>query len=80
MIEAEALREQAERCLRLARSTSDQMVYDRSTALAAEYLDRAQPLERLAAALPSVPPVSPEQQPAQRQQQIQSPSKKKEDE
>jgi hypothetical protein len=45
------------------------------TALAAEYLDSAQILERLPAAR-SGPPVSPEQQPAQQQQQIQ-PSKKK---
>jgi hypothetical protein len=78
MTEAERLREQAERCLRLARSTSDRVDADRLTALAAEYLDSAQILERLAAAR-SVPPVSPEQRPAQQQQQIQ-PSKKKEDE
>jgi hypothetical protein len=74
------LREQAQRCLRLARSTSDQMVSDRLTALAAEYLDSAQTLERLAAARPSVPPVTPEQRPAQQQQQIQPSSKKEEDE
>jgi hypothetical protein len=36
MTEAERLREQAERCLRLARSTSDQVAADRLTALAAE--------------------------------------------
>jgi hypothetical protein len=73
MTETERLREQAERYLRLARSTSDQAVADRQTALAAEYLDSAQTLERLAAAR-FVPPVSPEQ-PQQQEQQVQ-PSKK----
>jgi len=46
MTEAEGLREQAARCLRLARSSSDKTTIERLTELAAEYLERAQALER----------------------------------
>jgi hypothetical protein len=38
------LREEAERCLRLARSTTDQEAVAKLTALAAEYLDSPKPL------------------------------------
>jgi hypothetical protein len=68
MTESERFREQAERCLRLAK-TSDREVADSLNALAAEYLDAAQRLERLAATqiVPSAAPARPIQQ----QQQIQ---------
>jgi hypothetical protein len=57
------LREQAERCLRLARSVTANDIADRLRALAAEYLERATKLEQ---------PV------AQQQQQIQ-PKKKEDE-
>jgi hypothetical protein len=76
MIESGPLREEAERCLRLARSTADQEAAAKLTAFAAEYLDSAQTLERLAAAQSALP-VSPQQQPAQQQQQVSRPRKKK---
>jgi hypothetical protein len=69
MTEAERLREQAERYLRLARSTADREVAEKLIALAAGYLDSAHTLERLAAAQ-AVPPTT-SGQPAQQQQQIQ---------
>ena len=43
--EAEILREQAERCLRLARASMDKTVVERLTELAAEYLERAHAVE-----------------------------------
>jgi hypothetical protein len=69
------LREEAERCLRLARSTTDQEAVAKLTALAAEYLGSTQTLERWAAAQSALP-VSPQQQLAQQQQQVQPPKKK----
>jgi hypothetical protein len=70
MTEAERLREQAERCLRLAKATTDRELAENLTTLAAEYLDSAQTLERLAAAQ-SPPPVNAGQRPVQQQQQTQ---------
>jgi hypothetical protein len=70
MTDAEWMRDQAERCLRLARSTKDPALAVRLKARAADYLDSAQVLERLAVA-PSIAPATPGQQPAQPQQQIQ---------
>jgi hypothetical protein len=45
MTEAEHLRDQAARCLRLARASTDKTVNERLTELAADYLERAQALE-----------------------------------
>jgi hypothetical protein len=70
MTEAEGLREQAERYLRLARSATDTQIAEKLTALAAEYLDCAQTLERLAGPGPSA--TAPAQQPVQQQQQEQT--------
>jgi hypothetical protein len=70
MTDAEWLRDQAERCLRLARSADDLAQADRLKARAADYLESAQALERLAIA-PSIAPPTQPQQPVQQQQQIQ---------
>jgi len=70
MTDAEWMRDQAERCLRLARSTNDPVLADRLMARAADYLESAQVLERVAVPR-SVPPATPGQRPAQQQQQIQ---------
>ena len=70
MTEAERLREQAERCLRLARSSTDKTIIERLTELAADYLEQARALE--GAPQGSHVPVSPTQdQPMQQQQQVQ---------
>jgi hypothetical protein len=45
MTEAEHLRDQAARCLRLARASTDKTVIERLTELAADYLERAQALQ-----------------------------------
>jgi hypothetical protein len=68
MTETERLREQAARCLRLARASTDKTVIERLTELAAEYLEQARALERAPAAsqLPGPPP---QNQPMQQQQQ-----------
>jgi hypothetical protein len=70
MSDAEWMRDQAERCLRLARSTNDPVLADRLMARAADYLESAQVLERVAGA-PSITPATQGQRPAQQQQQIQ---------
>jgi hypothetical protein len=70
MTDAEWMRDQAERCLRLAQSTNDPTLAGRLKARAADYLESAQVLERLAVA-PSIAPATPGQQSAQQQQQIQ---------
>ena len=70
MTDAEWMRDQAERCLRLARSAHDPVLADRLMARAADYLESAQVLERVAVAR-SVAPATPGRQPAQQQQQIQ---------
>jgi hypothetical protein len=68
MTETEGLREQAARCFRLARASTDKTVIERLTELAAEYLEQAQALEGAPAAsqLPGLPPLD---QPMQQQQQ-----------
>jgi hypothetical protein len=74
MLEAQRLRDQAERCMRLARSASDQQVANTLTALATEYLEKADAFERQQAATPQRPTGGPEhavQQQQQQQQQIQ---------
>jgi hypothetical protein len=70
MTDAEWLRDQAERCLRLARSADDPALADSLMARAADYLESAQALERLAVA-PSIALPPQPQQPVQLQQQIQ---------
>jgi hypothetical protein len=71
MTEAEHLREQAARCLRLARASTDKTVIERLTELAAEYEEQARALEgappgsQVSAAAP------PQDQPMQQQQQVQ---------
>ena len=70
MSDAEWMRDQAERCLRLARSAHDPVLADRLKARAADYLESAQVLERVAVQR-SLPPATQRQQPAQQQQQIQ---------
>ena len=45
MLEAARLREQAEKALRLARSSSDNLTAARLTELAKEYISRAEALE-----------------------------------
>ena len=70
MSDAEWMRDQAERCLRLARATNDPVLADRLMARAADYLESAQVLERVAGGS-SITPATPRQQPAQQQQQIQ---------
>ena len=78
MTQAEELREHAERCRRLAASATDQNVARILIGLADEYVARAERLERQAVVGQSyAPPATPEQQPAQQQQQVQP---KKEDE
>jgi hypothetical protein len=62
------LRDQAERCLRLARSADDQALADSLMARAADYLESAQALEWLAVA----PSIALPTQPVQLQQQIQA--------
>jgi hypothetical protein len=76
MTDAEWLRDQAERCLRLARSADDQALADSLMARAADYLESAQALERLAVPQ-SIAPATLRQRPVQQQQQIQP--KKEED-
>jgi hypothetical protein len=72
MTEAERLREQAERCMRLAHSASDAEIAPSLRAFAAECLEKAQALESPEAlerpeALEEPQPI----QPVQQQQQIQ---------
>jgi hypothetical protein len=70
MTDAEWLRDQAERCLRLAQSADDPTLANSLKARAADYLESAQALERLAVS-PSILPATRGQRPAQQQQQIQ---------
>ncbi len=74
MTEAESLRRQAERALRVARGISDEQAARALNALAADLHKRAEGLERQGIPSPVQPVV---QQPAQQQQQIQ-PIKKQE--
>jgi len=76
MSEAERLREQAERCIRLARDSLDRGFADMLMQLAAEYQGRALEIER--SDLPSSPAPS-QAQPVQQQQQ-QQPQPKNQDE
>jgi hypothetical protein len=76
MTRAAELREHAERCRRLADSATDRTFARVLMEMADEYLDRAERLERQAAAPSQAPPAIPEQPPMQQQQQIQP---KKED-
>ena len=80
MTEAERLRDQAERCLRLARGASDKTITERLSELAAEYLVRAQALESPPGPQVPIPPAQdqPMQQQQQQQQQIQPKNGKKE--
>jgi len=71
MTDAQTLRENAERCTRLANSAIDRNVARILTDLAAEYQDRARRLERQATALSPPPTAVAEQPPMQQQQQIQ---------
>ena len=75
MTDAEWLRDQAERCLRLAQSADDPALANSLKTRAADYLESAQALERLAVP-PSIPPATPRQRPAQQQQQIQPKTEK----
>jgi hypothetical protein len=75
MTDAEWLRDQAERCLRLAHSADDPTLANSLKVRAADYLESAQALERLAVA-PSIAPATPGQRPAQQQQQIQPKTEK----
>src|SRR5262245_12116645 len=68
---AAELREQAERCRRLAASTAEQTFARVLIGLADEYMERAKRLEQQAAALSQSPPLVPQQQPMQQQQQVQ---------
>ena len=80
MTEAAKLREQAERCRRLAASATEQIFARVLMGLADEFAERAERLERQerqATTLSQAPPSTPEQQPMQQQQQVQP---KKEDE
>ena len=77
MNEAQRLREQAARCLRLAQGTHADDVREQLRTLAATYLEKAQSLER-GAAQPQQhvgnivpPPPEPSHGVAQQQQQIQ---------
>jgi hypothetical protein len=70
MTDAEWLRDQAERCLRFAQSADDPTLANSLKARAADYLESAQALERLAVS-PSILPATRGQRPAQQQQQIQ---------
>jgi hypothetical protein len=76
--EAQRLREQAARCLRLANNrTLPDDVIRQMRALAAEYLQKAQALEKAADQQPQrighlIPPPEPSHGAAQQQQQIQS--------
>ena len=73
--EAQRLREQAARCLRLANNrTLPDDVIRQMRALAAEYLQKAQALEKAADQQQQVghPPPEPSHGAAQQQQQIQS--------
>jgi hypothetical protein len=70
MTEAEHLRDQSARCLRLARASTDKTVIERLTELAADYLERAQALERAPPGF-QVPGPPPQDQPMQQQQQVQ---------
>jgi hypothetical protein len=54
----------------LAQSADDPALANSLKARAADYLESAQALERLAVA-PPIPPTTPRQRPAQQQQQIQ---------
>jgi hypothetical protein len=78
MTDAEWLRDQAERCLRLAQSADDPALANSLKTRAADYLESAQALERLAVP-PSIPPATPRQRPAQQQQQIQPKIDKREE-
>jgi hypothetical protein len=84
MYESERLREQAERCMRLAETVLDPKASNALRALAAQYLERAQRLEEreippgTADFVPEQQPIVPEQQPMQQQQQIQPGDKKEE--
>jgi hypothetical protein len=70
MTDAEWLRDQAERCLRLAQTATDPELADRLKARAADYLESAQTLERVAAPR-LVPRTSPGRLAPQQQQQMQ---------
>jgi hypothetical protein len=69
--EANRLREQAERCLRLARASTDKTMLERLTELAAEYLEQAQALEGAPPGSQVPGPPAPQDQPMQQQQQVQ---------
>ena len=71
MTEAQRLRDEAKRCRRLAEAIADAKAASALLALANEYLDRAQRLERQETLSPPQSPAPTEQQPAQQQQQIQ---------
>ena len=83
MTEAERLRAQAERCLRLAQRAVATDVAQSMYYLASEYLERAKALEQISGqrqqrdSEPPPPSPEPAQQPAQQQQQVQ-PTKKEE--
>jgi len=77
MRDAQTLREHAERCRRLANSTTDRNVARIATDLAVDYQDTAKRLERQAATLSLPPAAVAERPPMQQQQQIQP---KKDDE
>ena len=83
MTEAERLRAQAERCLRLAQRAVATDVAQSMYYLASEYLERAKALEQISGqpqqrdSEPPPPAPEPAQQPAQQQQQVQ-PTKKEE--
>jgi hypothetical protein len=80
MTETERLREQAARCLRLARASTDKTVIERLTELAAEYLEQAQALDEGAPAASQMPGPPPQNQPMQQQQQQVQPKPKNDDE
>jgi|HubBroStandDraft_1064217.scaffolds.fasta_scaffold411249_1 hypothetical protein len=73
--EAQRLREQAERCLRLAKGTSSDGMRQRLRDVAAEYLEEAEALERTTDQHQQVGNVVPAPEPshgaAQQQQQVQ---------
>jgi hypothetical protein len=69
--DAQQLREHGERCRRLADLATDRTFARVLMELANEYVERAERLERQAAALSQAPPTVPEQQPMQQQQQVQ---------
>ena len=74
---AEELRAYAQRSRRIAASATNQGMARVMNELAKEYIERAERLDRQAAALQTSPSAPSEQQPMQQQQQVQP---KKEDE